>query len=82
MKDILLNLMFSILKNYMRKHRVIKLITTERRRKYLVSEPNYHSTKLFTEKLLALKMKETEILLNKPIHLGLSLLELSKNINV
>ena len=66
----------------MRKHRVIKLITTERRRKYLVSEPNYHSTKLFTEKLLALKMKETEILLNKPIHLGLSLLELSKNINV
>ena len=31
-----------------RKHRDIKLVTTKRRKKYLVSEPNYHTTKLFT----------------------------------
>ena len=30
------------------KHRNIKLVTTERRRNYLVSEPNYHTTKFFT----------------------------------
>ena len=36
-----------------RKHRD-KLVTTERRRNYLVSEPNYHTTKLFTENLLAI----------------------------
>ena len=30
-----------------RKHRDIKLVTTERRRNYLVSEPNYHTTKFF-----------------------------------
>ena len=41
-----------------RKHRNIKLITTERRRNYLVSEPNYHTTKYFTENLLAIEMKK------------------------
>ena len=61
-----------------RKHRDIKLVTTERRRNYLVSEPNYHTTKFFTENLLAIEMKKTEILMNKPVHLGLSILELSK----
>ena len=38
----------------MRKHRNIKLLTTERRRNYLVSEPNYHTRKFFTENLLAI----------------------------
>ena len=59
-------------------HRDIKLVTTERGRNYLVSEPNYHTTKFFTENLLAIEMKKTEILMNKPVHLGLSKLELSK----
>ena len=62
-----------------RKHRDIKLVTTERRRNYLVSEPNYHTTKFFTGYLLAMEMKKkTEILKNKPVYLGLSILELSK----
>ena len=41
-----------------RKHRDIKLVTTERRTNYLVSEPNYHTTKFFTEHLLAIGMKK------------------------
>ena len=41
-----------------RKHRDIKLVTTERRRKYLVSEPNYHTTKFFTEHLLTTEIKK------------------------
>ena len=64
-----------------RKHRDIKLVTTERRRNYLVPEPNYHTTKFFTEHLLVIKMKKkttTEILMNKTLLLGLSILELSK----
>ena len=45
----------------------------------LVSEPNYHTTKFFKEHLLATEMKkQTEILMNKPVFLGLSILELSK----
>ena len=39
-----------------RKDRDIKLVTTETRRKYLVSEPNYHTTKFFTENLLAIEI--------------------------
>ena len=42
-----------------RKHRNIRLVTTERRRNYLVSEPNDHTTKFFTENLLAIEMKKT-----------------------
>ena len=41
-----------------RKHRDVKLIIPERRRKYLVSESNYHTIKFFTENLLAIKMKK------------------------
>ena len=48
------------LKN-VRKHRDIKLATTESRRNYLVSEPNYHTTKFFTENLLTLEMRKTQI---------------------
>ena len=60
------------------KHRDIKLVITERRRNYLLSEPNYHTTKFFTENLLATEMKITEILMNNPVYLDLSILELSK----
>ena len=41
-----------------RKYRDIKLVTTEGRRTYLVSGPNYHTTKFFIETLLAIKMKK------------------------
>ena len=60
-----------------RKYRDIKLVTTERRRNYLASELNYHITRFFTENLLAIEMQKTEILTNKLIHLGYSILELS-----
>ena len=41
-----------------RKHRDIKIFTTERRRNYLVSESNYHTAKFFTENLLAIEIKK------------------------
>ena len=41
------------------KHRDIKLMTTEKSRNYLLSELNYHTTKFFTEHLLAIEMKKT-----------------------
>ena len=60
-----------------RKHRDIKLVTAERRRIYLVSEPNYHTTKFFTETLLTIEMRKTQILMNKLLYLSLSILVLS-----
>ena len=44
-----------------RNHRDIKLITTDKRRKRLVSEPNYHSHKKFSEHLMAIEMKKTRV---------------------
>ena len=61
-----------------RKHRDIKLSTTERRRNYSVSEPNYHTTKFFTENVLEIETKRAQIPMNKPVNLGFSILELSK----
>ena len=61
-----------------RKHEDTKLATTERRKNYLVSEPNYHTTKLFKENLIAVEIKKTEIVMNKRTYLGISILELSK----
>ena len=71
------NAVFGKTMENVREHRDIKLVTTERTRNYLVSEPNYYATKFFTEKLLAIKMKK-KMLMNKPVYLGLSILELSK----
>ena len=61
-----------------RKHRDIKLVTTDKRRNQLVTEPNYHAIKCFSENLLAIEMKKTKVKMNKPIYLGLSILEISK----
>ena len=61
-----------------RKHRDIKLVTTDKRKNQLVSEPNYHTTKYFSENLLATEMKKIKVKINKPIYLGFSTIEISK----
>ena len=54
-----------------RNHRDIKLITTDKRRKRLVSEPNYHSHKNFSEHLMAIEMKKTRVKMVKPLYLAM-----------
>ena len=63
-----------------RKHRDIKLVTTDEKRNKLVSEPNYHTTKRFSENLLAIEMKKTKVKMNKPVYLGMSILDISKTL--
>ena len=60
-----------------RKHRDIKLVITDKRRNQLISEPNYHTTKYFSENILALEMKKIKLKLNKPVYLGLSVSEIT-----
>ena len=60
-----------------RKHRDIKLITTDKRRNQLVSEPNYHATKWFPENLLAIEMKKIKVKMNKPVYLELPISEIN-----
>ena len=47
------------------KNRNIKLVTTDKRRNQLASEPNYHTTKYFSEDLLATEMKKAKVKMNK-----------------
>ena len=63
-----------------RNHRDIKLVTSENRRNKLVLEPNYHTTKHFSEDLQAIEMRKTKVIMNKPVYLGQAILDISKTL--
>ena len=63
-----------------RKHRDIRCVTTSKKRKKLASKPVDHTTKYFSENLIAIEMKKTKVKMNKPIYLGLSILDISKTL--
>ena len=58
----------------------VKLVNTEEKLKKLVAKPNYRSRKIFSENLVSVHMKKTSLTMNKPIYLGMCILELSKTI--
>ena len=72
------NSLFKKMMENIRKHRDIKLVTIDKKGSKLVSEPNYHTINLISEDLLIIEMKKTKVKMNKPIYLGLSILEISK----
>ena len=63
-----------------RKHRNIKLVITDKKRNQLASKLNYHTTRYFSETLMATEMKKTKVKMNKPIYLGISVLDISKTL--
>ena len=60
-----------------RKHRDIKIVTTDKKRNKLVPEPNYHTMNYISEDLSIIEMNKTKVKMNKPIYLGLSILDIS-----
>ena len=74
------NSLFGKTMENVRNHRDIKLVTSDKRRKRLVSEPNYHSHEKFSEHLMAIEMKKTRVKMIKPIYLGISVLDIRKMI--
>ena len=72
------NAVFGKTMENVRKHGDIKLAKTDHKRHKLVSEPNYHTMKLISENLSIIEMKKVKVKMNKPIYLGLSILEISK----
>ena len=64
----------------LRNHRDIRVVTTDKRRSILASEPNYHSTKYISKDLLIMEMKKTKVRMNKPIYLGQAILDISKTL--
>ena len=63
-----------------RNHRDVKLIVTNGQRKTLVSEPNFHTSKQFSEELMAIEMRKTKVTMNKPVYLGQAILDISKTL--
>ena len=55
---LMINSVFGKTKENLRKHRDIKLVTTDEKRSKLISEPNYHTTKRFSKSLLVIEMKK------------------------
>ena len=73
-----INFAFGKTMESLKKHRDIKLVATDEKRSKIVSAPNYHTTKRFSENLLAVEMKKTKVKMNKPVYLGMSVLDISK----
>ena len=72
------NAVFGKTMENIRKHRDIKLVTTDKKRNKLVSEPNYHTINYILEDLSIIEMNKTRVKMNKPIYLGLSILDISE----
>ena len=75
------NAVFGKAMENVRKHRDIKLVTADKKRSKLDSEPNYDTINLISENLSIMEMRRTKVKMNKPIYLGLSILEISKLLN-
>ena len=70
------NAVFGKTMENVRKHRDIKLVTTNKRSNQLASEANDYTTKY----LIAMEMKKTKIKINKPVYLGMAILHISKTL--
>ena len=56
----------------------VKLVNTEEKLKKLIAKPNFRSRKIFSENLVSVHMKQTSLTMNKPVYLGMCILDLSK----
>ena len=72
------NAVFGKTMENIRKHRDIKLVTTNKKRNKLVSELNYHAMNYISEDLSIIEINKTKVKMNKQIYLGLSILDISK----
>ena len=74
------NAVFGKAMENVRNHRDIKLVNTHEQMIKLVSKPNLHNLTCFSENLIAIEMKKTEVYLNKLIYIGQAILYISKTL--
>lgn len=64
-----------------RKHRLIRLINSYEGRygaKNMISSPNFHNRTIFDDDLMAIEMRKLELKFNKPLYIGMAILDISK----
>ena len=71
------NAVFGKIMGNVRKHKHIKLLTAKRKKLFNI-DANFHTEKFFTETLLTIETRKTQILMNMANYLDLSVLDLSK----
>ena len=76
--ELMNNAVFGKTMENVRKHRDIKLVKSDKKRNKLVPEPNFHTVKLIDNNLAIVEMRKVKVKMNKPIYLGLSILDISK----
>jgi hypothetical protein len=58
----------------------IRLVNNEKKWNKLAQKHNFKSASIFSENLVAVHMKRTSVKVNKPIYLGMSILDISKTL--
>ena len=58
----------------------IRLVNSEKKAKKLAAKPNFKHCNIFDENLVAIHMKKTKLVFNKPVYLGMCILDLSKTL--
>ena len=76
----MVNSVFGKTMENIRNHKDINIVTTNKQRDKLVSEQNYHTPKDISENLLITEMKKREVKMNKPLYLGLSILDIARTL--
>ena len=74
------NLVFGKTMDNVRNHRYIRVVTSDKRRSILASEPNYHSSKYISKDLMIMEIRKVEVKMNKSICLGQAILDISKTL--
>ena len=74
------NAVFGKTMENMRKHRNNKLVTTERTKKLVSIRTKLPYYNVFHRKVISNRNEKTQILMNKPVYLSLSILDLSKTV--
>ena len=77
---LIINSAFGKTMENLRKHRDIKLVRTDEKRSKLITEPNYHATKRFSENLLTIELRKAKVKMNNPAYLGMLILDISKTL--
>ena len=72
------NSVFGKMMENIRKHSNIGLVMTDEKYLHTVMKPNFKSGVLFGENLMGCEMGKIKVVMNKPVHLGQAILDLSK----